>query len=62
MNIEMLWGVLRAILAALGGVAVSKGYIDNDTLTAVLGAIGTIVIAIWSVVAKWGAKTVIAGK
>ena len=45
---EQVWGIARTILAALGGVAVGKGWIDNETLTAVLGGLGTIVVGVWS--------------
>lgn len=48
MQAEQIWGLLRTILAAAGGVAVGKGWIDEQTLTAVLGGIGTIFVAIWS--------------
>jgi hypothetical protein len=49
MNAEQVGGMIRAILAALGGYFVNKGIIDNSILTAVLGAVGPIVAAIWSV-------------
>lgn len=46
---DQLLGVLRAILAAAGGWAVGKGYIDNATATSVGGAIVTLAMAVWSV-------------
>lgn len=49
---EQVWGVVRTILAAVGGWAVAKGYVSNELLTAVLGGVGTIFIAAWSVFAK----------
>lgn len=49
---EQLWGILRTILAAGGGVAVGKGWIDNETLTALLGGLGTIFVAVWSFKSK----------
>lgn len=52
MNGEQIWGVIRTLLAFAGGFVVSKGYIDDATLTAVLGALGTIFIAGWSVWSK----------
>jgi hypothetical protein len=52
MNKEMIWGVARAILAAGGGYLVAKGMIDAATLETVIGAIGTIFVAVWSVYAK----------
>lgn len=52
MKAEEIWGVVRTILAAAGGYVVAKGYIDDATLTAVLGGLGTIFVAVWSVWAK----------
>jgi hypothetical protein len=48
MNSDQVLGILRSILAAAGGWAVGKGYIDSDTATALAGAIVTIAIAGWS--------------
>lgn len=45
-------GVVRTILAAVGGVLVGKGYIDSETAVSLAGAIATIVAAIWSVRSK----------
>ena len=52
MTAEQIWGIVRTILAAAGGYIVAKGYIDNATLQAVLGALGTLFIAAWSVWSK----------
>jgi hypothetical protein len=49
MNVEQFGGLVRAILSALGGYFVGRGFIDNSTLTSLLGAVGPIVAAIWSV-------------
>jgi hypothetical protein len=49
---EQVWGVVRTILAAIGGWAVTKGYVSTDLLTAILGGAGTIFVAVWSVIAK----------
>lgn len=47
-----VYGVVRTVLAALGGVAVSKGYIDSETAVALAGAIATVAAAVWSVRSK----------
>lgn len=52
MNKEELYGVARAILAAIGGIVVGKGWIDNETAMALAGAGATLAAAIWSVKAK----------
>jgi energy-converting hydrogenase Eha subunit C len=49
---EQIWGVVRTVLAAGGGYIVAKGYIDNATMTSLIGAVGTIFIAGWSIWAK----------
>lgn len=52
MTKEMAWGVVRAILAAGGGYLVARGMIDTGTLETVLGALGTLFVAGWSVWSK----------
>lgn len=52
MSSDQIWGVVRAILAAAGGYFVAKGTISSDTLNSVIGALGTIFAAGWSVVSK----------
>lgn len=43
---------VRSILIAVGGVAVARGYITDDVLTQVVGAVITITSAAWGVVDK----------
>lgn len=52
MTAEQIWGIVRTILAAAGGYIVAKGWVDNATIQSVIGALGTIFIAVWSVWAK----------
>jgi O-antigen/teichoic acid export membrane protein len=47
-----IWGIVRTILAAFSGYIVAKGWVDDATYQAVLGALGTIFVAVWSVIAK----------
>ena len=56
MNSEEVGGVVRAVVAALGGVAVAKGLTDSGTVTAIAGAAATIAVAVWSIVAKRRAR------
>ena len=56
MTAEQFWGILRTILAALGGWVAAKGWVDDATVQAVIGAIGTIFVAVWSFVAKKAPK------
>lgn len=52
MNAEEFGGIVRTVLAAVGGIAVTKGYLDNATMVALAGAAATIAVAVWSIVAK----------
>ena len=52
MTKDELYGVARAVLAAAGGIAASRGWVDSETAVAVAGALATIVVAIWSVKSK----------
>ncbi|MCK1543268.1 hypothetical protein IVB12_15235 [Bradyrhizobium sp. 179] len=49
---EQVWGVVRTILAAVGGYFVTKGMVDGAFVDAVLGGAGTIFVAVWSIVSK----------
>ena len=52
MNAEQFAGVVRAIVAALGGFLVAKGVADAETVAAVAGAAATLAAAVWSVLSK----------
>lgn len=52
MNAEQVMGIVRAVVAAVGGWAVGQGWLDNETAVTVGGAVTTIVVAAWSVWAK----------
>ena len=49
---QEIWGVIRTILAAIAGWAAGQGYVDNETAMAIIGALGTIFIAVWSIKSK----------
>lgn len=49
---EQIGGIVRAVVSAIGGYLVGKGYIDSETALAVTGAVVTLATAIWSVVSK----------
>jgi hypothetical protein len=52
MNGEQIAGIVRAIVAALGGFLVAKGVADAETVAAVAGALATLAAAAWSVLSK----------
>ena len=49
---EQIAGIVRAIVAAVGGYLVGKGLAVAETVAAVAGAAATIVAAVWSVLSK----------
>ena len=51
---EQVWGVVRTVLAAVGGYFAMKGYIDEATINTVLGGVGVAFVAVWS----WKSKKV----
>lgn len=52
MTKEMVWGIVRAVLAAGSGYLVGMGLIDQAMATEIIGALGVIFTAVWSVWAK----------
>ena len=48
MTSDQIGGIVRAILAALGGYFVGKGIVDQATVTTIVGAAATIATAVWS--------------
>lgn len=49
MNSDQVGGIVRAILAAVGGYFVGKGLVDAATMTTVTGGLATAIAGIWSV-------------
>jgi len=52
MTKDMVWGIARAVLAAGSGYLVGTGLIDQTMASEVIGAIGVIFTAAWSVWSK----------
>ena len=52
MNGEQIGSIIRAVLSAVGGYFVGKGIIDASTMTAIVGALATLGVAIWGVFTK----------
>lgn len=52
MNYMVVQAVLRHLLTFIGGVLVALGYMDSDTVNTVIGAVTTVVGAIFSAVNK----------
>lgn len=58
MTAEQFAGICRAIVAAVGGYLVGKGFADAETVAALAGAAATIGAAVWSVLSKKKAEPV----
>lgn len=52
MTKDMVWGVIRAVLAAGGGYVAGAGIADQATVNEIIGALGIIFAAGWSIWAK----------
>lgn len=52
MTLDMVTGVVRALMAAVGGYFVGKGTISADMAAQISGAALAVVTAVWSVMAK----------
>lgn len=58
MNWEMIWQNLRYILLAVGGFAVGKGWVTNEQMLQLVGAIGVLGSAAWGLYVKYGTRAV----
>jgi hypothetical protein len=52
MNKEQILGLVRHSLTFIGGIILSKGLIEESTLTEIIGAISTLIGSIWSISVK----------
>jgi hypothetical protein len=52
MNKEQILGIARHILTFVGGFLVVRGYVDESTLTEIVGSTVTLAGLIWSVLDK----------
>ncbi len=57
MNKDELFGVVRTVLSAVGGIAVGRGWIDGETAVQLAGAGAVIITAIWSIRSKRNAAS-----
>jgi hypothetical protein len=49
---EQVLGIIRHTLTFVGGILVTKGMLDETTVTEIIGGVITLTGAIWSIVAK----------
>lgn len=52
MNADSVWQIARYILIAVGGYFINKGVVDESTVTSLVGAIGTIFVAVWGLIVR----------
>ena len=52
MSKEQIAGIVRAVVAAVGGYFVGKGMLDGATMETIAGAVATLATAVWSVWSK----------
>lgn len=52
MNKDQVMGLVRHGLTFIGGIVLSKGLVEESTLTEIIGAISTLIGAIWSISEK----------
>ena len=52
MNQEQVFGVIRHLFTAIGGIVIAQGYITDAMFTTLSGAVLALVGVIWSIVSK----------
>ena len=52
MNQEQIFGVIRHVFTAVGGIVIAQGYISDSMYTELSGAVLALAGVIWSIVAK----------
>jgi len=49
MNTEQITSIIRQVLLAVGGFVVGKGWVDNETMLQIAGALSVIIGSIWAI-------------
>lgn len=49
---EQILGIVRHSLTFIGGILVMKGFVDETTLTEIIGGVITLTGTIWSIIEK----------
>ncbi len=58
MSSDIVWQIIRYILIAAGSFATGKGWVDADTVTQIIGALGTLFAVGWGLFVKAGTASV----
>lgn len=49
MNSDQITSIIRQILLAVGGFVVGKGWVDNETMLQIAGALSVIIGSVWAI-------------
>lgn len=49
MNTDQITSIIRQILLAVGGFIVGKGWVDNETMMQIAGAVSVIIGSVWAI-------------
>lgn len=52
MTSDQIAGIVRALVAAVGGYFVGQGMVDSETVMTLGGALATLSVAVWSIYSK----------
>ena len=52
MSQDQVLGIVRHVLTTVGGIVVSKGITDTNTMTAIVGGVVAFVGVVWSITSK----------
>lgn len=55
---DTIWQIIRYLLIAAGSFAVGKGWVTDDQVTQIIGAIGSIATVAWGLYVKFGTTAV----
>jgi uncharacterized membrane protein YraQ (UPF0718 family) len=58
MKWDSIWQIVRYVLIGVGGIAVGKGWVTNEQLVTLVGAIGSIGAVVWGLFVKSGTTAV----
>lgn len=58
MNFDTVWQIIRYGLIAVGGIAVGRGWVNENDVVTIVGAIGALLSVAWGLYVKAGTRSV----
>ncbi len=52
MTADQAAGLLRTLIASIGGYLAGKGYLNGDQVQAIIGLVAPVIMAVWSFKSK----------